>query len=571
MASKNKQVQKFCRIFQWVEREDADFAGAIRDLCMERALSAGRRGGVTFLYPGADARKKIVDEAYGKAPESAIDLLNAHVITTAVATASEFLKKGKELELATRGDYALEVESTSGDDVKLKGGAVLKPAKSFAPLKSRDNIAVWLVASGAVPTSGPKPKAGARGGRSGGVRGGDESDAPAPSHTGARARRAVAQTVEKQFADCQGGREANAALGSNVDPYLAHAVSLLNFLDRQHPEVFAAVLPLVDRCAATTFYLLLEPYKAQGGDYMIADDVLFGAEGWNGAMVFQEAVGEYEQVFARLAQQNTPCAQDRGKVRDGQPELVVPWIYRDPVFVRSAVDDVRCKKIVGDAGQKLDKATPQCVHKAYEALVATNTIGSAYPVFPDATLALLGSGAKKLWQDELRWILAPVFADLKHGPGGFSAGTFAETVQLLSVDRPGDNYRAEASVSNPEAIRASVDAEHEIDLLGCFANSTDFLYHAVPKTLTGGADWGSIPATPTPVDLQDHSAVQNTEAAKQNVLDLDRAQGGNERRSVTGGAIAELEHYMKSNGGALPPRLAALASGRSAALGEAAM
>ena len=36
MASKKKgQLTKYCRIFQWVQAKDPDFAGAIRDLCLE--------------------------------------------------------------------------------------------------------------------------------------------------------------------------------------------------------------------------------------------------------------------------------------------------------------------------------------------------------------------------------------------------------------------------------------------------------------------------------------------------------------------------------------------------------
>src|SRR3990172_7321550 len=133
MAS--KKLQKYCRIFQWVDAKDSDLAGAIRDLCMEGALSGGRHSGATFLFPSPGVRKQIVKDAYSADPEKAIRLIEAHIVQDAVRTAAEF-RKG----VGSRLGVALEVESGAGSSVVLKGGAKLKVAEDFHPLR-KDNIA----------------------------------------------------------------------------------------------------------------------------------------------------------------------------------------------------------------------------------------------------------------------------------------------------------------------------------------------------------------------------------------------------------------------------------------------
>ncbi len=175
-----KKLQKHCRIFLWVEGHDPALAQAIRDLCMEGALSPGRASsGVTFLYPTAAVRKEIIEKAYGPDAEEALRLLDANIIPEVVRTPAEFRRVG-----GNRLGVQLKVVGAEGSLVRLEGGAVLRPAEDFSPLR-KDNIAVWTVEEGELPTEGPpapKPSGAVRprvsGGRARRRAHGGQPDAP---------------------------------------------------------------------------------------------------------------------------------------------------------------------------------------------------------------------------------------------------------------------------------------------------------------------------------------------------------------------------------------------------------
>ena len=299
MASKKKQqLQKFCRIFQWVEQKDPAFAGAISDLCMEGALRGGRSLGVTLLYPGADLRKEIVKEAYGPDPEKAIRLLEGHIVNPALH-AAEDLEGGA----GTRRGVRLELEAGGGDAATLKGGAKIKKAADFTPLL-KDNITVWEVVGGVVPQEGPayeRPRRG-RGGR-----GAEAAAAVGGAEKALSDRAGLAADVEGEYDKCM-----RADRCRSRDPYLAHAVSLLNFLKAAHPSTLQKVLPMVDRDPAVTFYLLVEPHKTTG-ERVLRDSELFGKNGWNGAQVYEGAVTEFEAFFETGKAPPPPPAQARGR------------------------------------------------------------------------------------------------------------------------------------------------------------------------------------------------------------------------------------------------------------------
>jgi hypothetical protein len=524
-----KKLQKYCRIFQWVEVKDDALAGAIRDLCMEGALSGGRRSGATFLFPSTGVRKEIVKKAYSADAEQAIRLLDAHIIPDSVRTAADF-KRG----VGSRLGIKLEVESASGSAVTLKGGAKLKPASDFHPLR-KDNIAVWEVESGEVPLEGPAFEAPKRG--RGEYHGGNAD----PSGNGAlNSRQVLASTVENDYDKCMRSDRCRTK-----DPYLAHSVSLLNFLKGNHPNVLVAVLPMIDRDPAVTFYLLVEPYKTEGSDYVLSDDILFGPSGWNGAEVFEGAVSEFQGFFDSLGSQSAPSAEDQSS---GNP--VVPYVFKDAGFVRSGIDNVRLQ-IVGEDGRKANKiATPKLVHQVYESLIAQNAIGGAQPILPDDTIRLL-PGSKKLWQDELRFVLHAALMEMRGQPS-YQTAQFAEIVRMVRFSRPGNDYSSEAQLSNVELLQQNVSAQAEFSLLIKFINSTDFLYVPVPSEKVGGA-WGDIPTTVSLYDPRDLS-VYNAEASKQRLLEGYKATGMDAPRQLDAGTIAAIRHYVALHG-SLPPGL----------------
>lgn len=507
-------------IINWVEAQDSGFASAIRDLCMDGALT-GRGGGTTLLYPTDDVRAAIVEGAYSTEPENAVALINAHIITSAAKSTSDF-RKG----LGTLHGIKLEVEAANGRTVTLRGGAHIKAAGDFSPGRG-DKVAVWVVEEGEIPLEGPAYQQAKRGRRGTAEK---RERVSSPSAT-ANNRVMVAARVERAY-DVAMRRDRCRT----EDPYLTHVVSLLNFLRSHKAKLYETVRPLVDRDPAVSFYLLVEPYKTVGDDYTLGDDVLFGPEGWNEARMYEEAVSEFESVFEHS---------------DAPPDA--PLSARGMDHVRSAVDNTRLG-ILGDDGRKGNKvATPKDIREAYELLCSGNTIAGTGDILPKSTCQAL-TASKKLWQDELRFAVHAQFQDLRRMPA-HDGMEYAELLQNLRMYRPGDNYEREISIAGAEQMKGNVAPGAEFAQMKRFINSTDFLYVAVSAGLVGGA-WGDIPVTAAVYASADElDSIYNAEKGKQAYLNALRASGGDKPRQLDLGTLAQIRHYMSRHDGKLPPEL----------------
>lgn len=536
-----KKLQKFCRIYPWVKSKDEALAGAITDLCMEGALSTGRRtSGTTFLFPTEGVRKQIVDKAYSDDAEEAITLIEAHIIPDAVRTAAEF-RKG----VGSRARIKLEVEDGTGSTVTLKNGAKLSVAKDFKPLR-KDNICVWEVDSGEVPLEGPEFETATRG------RG--KASRPKTEVTGGDSRErgsrgALASAIESSYNACMKVDHCRSH-----DPYLSHSVSLLNFLSTNYPDDLVKVLPMIDRDPMVTFYLLVEPYKTKGSDYVLSDSVLFGPKGWNGATVFERAITEFRSYFEMSEKQTAPSAEDRSS-----GDLVVPFAFRNPTTVRSAVDNMRLN-ILGDDGRKSNKVnTPKGVCAAYESLAKQNAIDGIQPVLPDVTLAAL-PGSKKLWQDELRFMVHAAMEEIRGMPE-YLEDNFSEVISMLRFHRPGNDYASEVALASLEELRNNVAPQAEFTLLLKFINSTDFLYIPVSEAKVGG-EWGEIPVASGEAVFLDvnNLDVYNAEDSKNRYLARLEASGLDAPQALDAGSIARIQHYVAQHG-ALPPGIGGAGAG----------
>ena len=242
MASRKKNLVKHCRIYQWVEAKDPDFAGAIRDLCLEGVLSPGKGGGVTFLYPeDAAHRAEIVAKTYSDEADAAVRLVEALIIPEALHKASDFHGR----KVGNRLGVPFAVERVSGSRVQLAGGAELAPAGDFSPLERRASaVAVWRL-TGRVPTEGSGYAPPARGAKR--KTGGAEAGSP---HRLAHIAKVAQDFIEWEACRHQG-----------PDPFLAACVGLLHSLG---PEELRAVTPFLDYYPHVTLHLLLEPHKTVG-------------------------------------------------------------------------------------------------------------------------------------------------------------------------------------------------------------------------------------------------------------------------------------------------------------------
>lgn len=281
MSGKGKgraHAQSYCSVFAWLEREDPEFARVIHELCLEGRL----RGAITWLHPGAAARKEIAEKA-DLAPREATDQILAHIVAVALPDAAAW----QAAPVGNAKLVRLEVESAEGGEVRLKGGAVLRRAE-VAATEGRAPFAVWHVASGAPPTSG---EAFAQPRRPRAVVGRGEG------------RAALAARAESDY---------EAALGENKhkthNPYLGWTLTLLSHMQARHPEVYQRVKHVVDGCPEATFYLLVEPHAQDGGPRLVPDEVFNLPLGmyW---------VGTASEAYAKHAPPNAHHRADQNAAR----------------------------------------------------------------------------------------------------------------------------------------------------------------------------------------------------------------------------------------------------------------
>ena len=519
------QLTKYCRIFQWVEAQDPAFAGALPDLCLEGLLSGGRGAGVTFLYPKDKAyRQEVVDKTYSDEADEAVKIVESLIIPDALPAAADF---GKRAAVGSRLGVRYAVEASDGDKVRLAGGVELVPAEDFRTLARRaGDIAVWLVAKGRLPLAGeayqaPPPE---RRGKQGGARRGGADGAPALT-----GRQLLAAGVEGDFDRCMRQDRCRSH-----DPYLGKVVSLLNFLRARNPDMLLKVMPVLDFDPTVCFYLLLEPYKTRG-EYLIDEEVIFGPGGWNGADIYSEdAAVEYRAFFAAIPAQQGMTATDG---QTGAP--AIPFVFRDHAAVAAQVDITR---------QQVNAKTPRdmakVVQDAYVTLATANTIQGMGPILPDSTHRAL-PGSKKLWQDEVRFIVYEALQTMRSGP--YDTAVFAGIVRDLRFRWPGNDYGAELCLTNPADIQTSVGPRQELIMLTKFVNSTDFFYMPAAPSAVGGA-WGSMDPTDWAVYNRSASAAAN----------LGRVAGMKRPDGISPQALLELQVYAQLHGGQLPPAVQAI-------------
>lgn len=526
MASKKGQTHNERDIFSWVNRQDQEFAGAIRQLGLERALIPGKNSrGVTFLYPtDEEYRQEIIDNTYsGTSTKAAVEAVESLIVPIVLHRGTDFDSEPVGSRLGVK--YA--VKSTARGKVELSNGVELVPAGSYSlGTNHGGSRAVWLIAKGRLPLKGEsftaptRSKATTKGGNEYRTHGGSDITS----------RQIFATDTEQQFDTCM--KKDRCRLRN---PYLTKVTSFLNFLKAKHPAVLERVTPVLDFNFMVTFYLLFEPYKTENDDFLIPEDVLYGDNGWNEAKGDSNGVEEYKLFFSNLGSSKTESARD---LQTGEP--VVPYIYREPAFMTDEVDKLRTK--LESLSGTLDNLA-QKVHTAYAELTDDNTINGRGPMLPDDTRVAI-SKVKKLWQDEFRFVFGELFRRL------VNEGTIYNSMEWTSLigkvrKYPGNNYGSELQITNPEHIVAAIATKNANGLaLMKFIKSRDFLYKPVSPALVG-KQGGSM-------DCDDSKTYNRNYVA---LGDLEKNGGGDE--GLDPQTSRTLEMYLIKYR-TLPPELMAL-------------
>lgn len=493
-----RKLKKHCRIMAWVEAQDAEFAAAIRDLCMEGQLSA-RPGssGVTFLYPQDSVRKDIVDKAYSASPEGAVTLIEAHIIPTCLKTAAAFNAR----KIGSKARVLLVVDSASGGTVTLKGGAKLAVAKDFAPLR-KDNIAVWRVESGKVPDSGeafdPATLRGKRGGA---------DDVP-----NANIMRAdIMKPIEQAYLGAEGSVDPGAR---NDLVFLKHLLGLLDTLANPalgFQEDLIKVLATLDR-NPLCLYLYVEPYKTSG-PYFISDAAI---QAWGGGQAEPEnAADSLLKLFEKQVDvvRNVQSSANL----DGDPTAAA--IFANPGGLESAIATLQAQ--LKDTASAL---TADKVVGLYTTCISNNMIGPIQGVWPESVKQALGNG-RKVWQDALRHCLRLFQAKVQSRAPDSDYISFENSFRVLVRETfPGNNYTQEVLdywSGKGGADGGNVAASDKVWSALTFVNSGDFLYiprsNNLVESKIGGAvgspDLHPLKSPPWAGDAMSHQALLDKRAA----------------------------------------------------------
>jgi len=149
------KLKKFCKITRYIEQIDGELSQMISDLCLDRLFIPRGVNGITFLYPKDPAyRKEILSSAYSDNPEKAIQMLESLIVLDYLPRPGDFVLKKDDIPNSLR--QRIEVTSADASSVKLTCGAVLKPDSGFAPISTRENMAVYNLTGNQVPLNGPK-------------------------------------------------------------------------------------------------------------------------------------------------------------------------------------------------------------------------------------------------------------------------------------------------------------------------------------------------------------------------------------------------------------------------------
>lgn len=520
MASKKKgQLTKYCRIFQWVEAKDSDFAGAIRDLCLEALLNpSGRSPGVTFLYPKDKAyRDDIIEKAYSDDADEAAKHIESLIIPDALLQCSDFQRR----PVGSRLGVKYTVESAGQGKVKLANGVELAAVEDFHTGERREaDIAIWYVVKGRLPLSGESYKPPPRERK---AKGGAVGGAPTMLNN----RQEAAGTVESAFDKTM--REGKIHLHH---PYIGKVVSLMNYLQHHAPDTFLAVLPILDYDPIISYYLLLEPYKdPSSGPYLIPDSLLYGEGAWNNADAYGNAVAEYVALFTNLPNNPVTSATD---LQTGDP--VVPYVFRDQRYVATQVDLIR------QQFEENPRNVQSVIEDAYALLGGQNTIGGVGPILPTSTKNAT-AGSKKFWQDQFRFTVGMALLRMYSG-GPYSTDIFGKIIADIRFAHPGNNYGSEFNLT--DLMKAGATKTGAFLVATKFIRSTDYLY-TPPSPNTIGANQASMD-DPTDIHVFNRNAIAFSRLHK---------TGGMVRTDLTPQARQEIEHYVRTNG-SLPPSVLAL-------------
>lgn len=412
-----KSPQTYCRIMDYLDATDPEFANLLRGTCADMSLNLGRKAGVTLLKPVKGAfREEIEKLAYSDKPadaSKACNILNTLILKDIFTRPNDFAAADRPIPTSQYPSQQLDV-SAKGSTVSVQG-ATIKLDEKFEKTKQSEYLAVWDLTGKVEPPSGKNvdmkrvPK---RGDKKVGKKGGYF-----PTQDQSRKLRfQIALAVENKYA---AGMIGDAAATKAQDPFVKYSASLMKHLvDSGEEDLVKKFLPELSRCKLD-FYILLEPHSVS---YEIPDNII--ESWWN----------------------------------NGRPKLAdcgINKFYDDLLkkYPSAEIEDIEGKReAVLNQLQAQPRNAVQAVSEMYK--------------------EVYGAGAaRKTRLDDLRFMSFMAFHQLEADPM-FDVGKLNEILNMIGEAMHSD----EPVLLNESALKYAFNTEQRVRQIRNFVNSTMFLY-----------------------------------------------------------------------------------------------
>lgn len=458
----------------WLGIHAADLAYAIEQLCLSGLLSSHpAKSGVTFLLPSAEVQADIVKHAFSESAEEAIKLVKAHIIPTFVGAAGTF-----ENPIGSLAGVLLTGKAVKTNKAKLAGKVEVELETSFKPL-GRENIAIWKVTDGKVPTTGEAFDVKVLNRRPPRV-GGDGSS---PMN---RCAQLTAQLLDNfKSAYVSGGKGIASAMAVFIGPLSG----LLSHLSKNDSTSFLALKCVLDPSPMVSWFIAmaLVPEATLASWDCQPDDTAAGATC-------------LREFFAN------PSA-----ATPGQPAA----IFTNPAGVKAASGALQ-RRVIESSFQQNATSTAALVWETYAAALASNCVGAVAEAWPAEVAAVLAP--LKAWQDLLRNHIKIQIQGITSGDYSTRAGLAEQLCLLVCETLPGKDPKGEfMKLCGGDAGEIAAGDKKLMTMI--LVNSTDFMYFPRPVravTNTGDMPLGRPGETPEhDTDFHHHAILKMVSAAGQ--------------------------------------------------------
>jgi hypothetical protein len=499
----------YCKITDYVQEVNPDLAEILRGTCSNLTNLKGKNG-LTFLMPTdkatIDELRKLAESDNIKDFTSACDMINAMIVYDVMNSPSDWADKKDDIPNALK--QRIEVDSVSGKTVKFKSGATATLDEKFKPMVKDESrgprLRVWAL-SGKIPVTTDKPTTFKYRLRKGEVPAAKKGGYSPSSSQLENLRWKIAIAVEnlymfdKEQSRVYGGAEsrgysdaATAPHSQHKSAFLDYALSLVDFIGRNHVDMlYKRVLPVVS-FNNVDFYLLVEPHKTSGS-YLLSDNVI---ESWWATVA--NNVFDTSGIIARVGQwlENPPA------------EFSKYAIYSNRIALINEVEEVRVNMSTSNP-----KLIAGRIRDVYANLVNNNTIGSIGNVLPDELIAYYrAEPGLKLVQDEMRYVTYLMFEQME-GLLSFTRTAYADIITYIADYMYGDgtDRHRMLKILNSNTLEMSIAPAERVNEINIFVNSTNFLYFPLSPSDIVNFPLKSVITKPDPFNIKYFNTAKATQ------------------------------------------------------------